>query len=283
MTSPETRQASAQLRAGTRASAVPSALYVKIKDHLRKRILDGRLKPHDQLPSESALIDQFDVSRITVRQALNDLQKEGLIFKLHGKGSFVSKPKADQRLASLQGFAEAMSAAGHEIYNRVTGLRDVPAQATVAEKLGLEPRSRVTEIRRVRFLNRSPISFEVTYVPADIGARLAKADLESRDIFLILENDFGIRARKRRPDDRSGAGGRTRGAPSAYPTRCAGAADRTPDPRRRPAADRFRVSLLPGRCVQISPQHRTKAGDERSSPFMNSRNVAHARGGTHEE
>jgi GntR family transcriptional regulator len=192
MTSPETRQASVQMKAGARANAVPSALYVKIKDHLRKRILDGRLKPHDQLPSESALIEQFDVSRITVRQALNDLQKEGLIFKLHGKGSFVSKPKADQRLASLQGFAEAMSAAGHEIYNQVTGLRDVPATAAVAEKLGLAPRSRVTEIRRVRFLNRSPISFEMTYVPTDIGARLAKADLETRDIFLILENDFGI-------------------------------------------------------------------------------------------
>jgi GntR family transcriptional regulator len=193
MTSPETRQASAQLRAGTRANGIPSALYAKIRDHLRKRILDGRLKPHDQLPSESELIEQFDVSRITVRQALSDLQKEGLIFKLHGKGSFVSKPKADQRLASLQGFAEAMSAAGHEIYNRVASLRNVPAQATVADKLRLAPRSRVTEIRRVRFLNRSPISFEVTYIPSDIGARLAKADLETRDIFLILENDFGIR------------------------------------------------------------------------------------------
>jgi GntR family transcriptional regulator len=193
MTSLENRQASTQLRAGARANAIPSALYVKIKDHLRTRILDGRLKPHDQLPSESALIEQFDVSRITVRQALNDLQKEGLIFKLHGKGSFVSNPKADQRLASLQGFAEAMSAAGHEIYNRLAGLRDVPAQATVADRLQVAPRSRVTEIKRVRFLNRSPISFEVTYLPAEIGARLAKADLETRDIFLILENDFGIR------------------------------------------------------------------------------------------
>jgi GntR family transcriptional regulator len=190
MTSSKTRQAALEL--GAAAAAVPSALYVRIKNHLRDCILDGRLKPHDQLPPESALMEQFDVSRITVRQALNDLQKEGLIFTLHGKGSFVSMPKADQHLTSLQGFAEAMSEAGHEIYNQVTDLRDVAAPAAVAERLGLAPRSPVTEIKRVRFLNRAPISFEVTYVPTDIGARLAKADLKTRDIFLILENDFGI-------------------------------------------------------------------------------------------
>jgi GntR family transcriptional regulator len=73
-----------------------------------------------------------------------------------------------------------------------TGLRDVAAQAAVAERLALAPRSLVTEIKRVRFLNRAPISFEVTYVPTEVGARLAKADLETRDIFLILESDVGI-------------------------------------------------------------------------------------------
>ena len=193
MTSSKTRRSQLHLNADSHLGAVPSALYVKIRDHLRECIMDGRLKPHAQLPPESALIDQFGVSRITVRQALNDLQKEGLIFKLHGKGSFVSKPKTDQHLASLQGFAEAMSAAGHEIYNQVVDLRDIPASPTIAAKLNIAPKSPITEIKRVRFLNRSPISFEVTYVPSDIGARLAKTDLTTRDIFLILENDFGIR------------------------------------------------------------------------------------------
>src|SRR5262245_18634066 len=135
MTSLKTRHSLPQIRADV-PSAVPAALYVKIRDYLRECIMDGRLKPHDQLPPESALIDQFGVSRITVRQALNDLQKEGLIFKLHGKGSFVSAPKADQHLASLQGFAEAMSAAGHEIFNQVVDLRDIPAQPVIAAKLG---------------------------------------------------------------------------------------------------------------------------------------------------
>src|SRR4051794_37228933 len=69
-------------------------LYVQIKDLLRGRILDGSYQPHQQLPSEAEMIAAFKVSRITVRQALGDLENEGLIFRLHGKGTFVSKPKA---------------------------------------------------------------------------------------------------------------------------------------------------------------------------------------------
>ena len=60
------------------------------------------------------------------------------------------------------------------------------------ERLHLSKRAKVTELQRIRFLNREPISLDVTYLPADIGARLAKEDLASRDIFVILENDYGM-------------------------------------------------------------------------------------------
>ena len=90
----------------------PTPLYAQIKDILRARILDGTYQPHQQMPSESEMMAAFGVSRITVRQALTDLQKEGLIFKMHGKGTFVSKPKAFQNLRRLQGFGEAMGRIG---------------------------------------------------------------------------------------------------------------------------------------------------------------------------
>ena len=86
----------------------PTPLYEQIKAILRSRVLDGTYKPHEQLPSESEMMTAFNVSRITVRQALNDLQNEGLVFRIHGKGTFVSKPKAFQDLGRLQGFGEAM-------------------------------------------------------------------------------------------------------------------------------------------------------------------------------
>lgn len=171
-------------------SAAP--LYVQIKDTLRARILDGTYAPHSRMPSEHELCAMFDVSRITVRQALGDLQKEGLLFKLHGKGTFVSKPKAFQNVTSLQGFAEAMSSMGYEIVNQLRSLRTVKADRHLATKLNVPEGAPLVEIHRVRLLNREPVSLEQTWVPEALGKRLAGADLATRDIFLILENDCGI-------------------------------------------------------------------------------------------
>ena len=166
--------------------------YAQIKDALRSRILDGTYAPLGQVPSEHALCAQFGVSRITVRQALGDLQKEGLLYKIHGKGTFVSKPKAVQDVTALQGFAEAMSSMGHEIVNQLRAFRLVPADRLTAEHLRLDEGTPVTEIHRVRFLNREPISLELTWLPEPLGAQLAQADLAARDIFLVLENDCGV-------------------------------------------------------------------------------------------
>lgn len=170
----------------------PVPLYTQIREMLRASILDGTYQPHAQMPSESEMIASFGVSRITVRQALSDLQNEGLIFRIHGKGTFVSKPKAFQDLGRLQGFGEAMRPMGYETYSKLVSLRTVKAAPAVLDKLHLPKTAKVTELKRVRFLNREPISLDVTYVSAAIGARLAKEDLATRDVFVILENDFGM-------------------------------------------------------------------------------------------
>lgn len=170
----------------------PVPLYSQLKELLRTRILDGTYPPHSRMPSESELGKAFDVSRITVRQALGDLQKEGLIFKIHGKGTFVAKPKAFQNVSTLQGLAESMTQMGYEVLNRLRSFKFVLASALVAERLQVEEGSLVTEIKRVRLINREPVSLEVTYLPQAVGEKLEKADLATRDIFLILENDCGI-------------------------------------------------------------------------------------------
>jgi GntR family transcriptional regulator len=169
-----------------------SPLYTQIKDILRTRILEGVYQPHQQMPSESDMTSTFSVSRITVRQALRDLESEGLIFRVHGKGTFVSRPRAFQDLGSLQGFGKAMRQKGYETHSKVLSVRTLRCPPQVQDKLGLPSNSKVTELRRLRFLNREPISVDVSYLPENIGNRLAKADLANRDVFEILENDFQI-------------------------------------------------------------------------------------------
>ncbi|WP_434563484.1 GntR family transcriptional regulator [Pseudomonas sp. R1-6] len=171
-------------------SSVP--LHLQLRDLLRTRILDGEYPQGSQMPSESELGALFRVSRITVRQALGDLQKEGLIFKIHGKGTFVAKPKTFQNVSTLQGLAESMTGRGFEVINRLRSFKFIPADKPVAERLKVAEGDVVAQIKRVRLINREPVSLEMTYLPKDLGERLEKADLVTRDIFLILENDCGL-------------------------------------------------------------------------------------------
>ncbi|ALI09328.1 MULTISPECIES: GntR family transcriptional regulator [Pseudomonas] len=167
-------------------------LHTQLRDVLRARILDGEYPQGGQMPSESELGVLFRVSRITVRQALGDLQKEGLIFKIHGKGTFVAKPKTFQNVSTLQGLAESMTGRGFEVINRLLSFKFIAADKQVAERLKLTEGDTVAQIKRVRLINREPVSLEITYLPKALGERLEKADLVTRDIFLILENDCAL-------------------------------------------------------------------------------------------
>jgi len=150
-------------------SSVP--MHTQIREIVRRRVLDGTYAPHSQMPSESQMMEAFSVSRITIRQALGDLQKEGLIFKVPGKGSFVAKPKAFQNLSRLQGFGEAMGPSGYETFSQVLSMRRVPASDAVARRLQVALGDAVYEIQRLRYLNREPISVDQSYFPLSLGER----------------------------------------------------------------------------------------------------------------
>lgn len=166
--------------------------HAQIRETLRQGIASGIHLPTAKLPSEKELMIHFQVSRITVRQALVELEMEGLIYRVTGKGSFVSKPRPVVDLARLQGFGQTVSELGFETINQVIGLVTMVAPDDIAGQLGLEIGSAVIEIRRIRHVNHDPVSLDITYVPIDPGARLSAADLVSRDISEILETDHGI-------------------------------------------------------------------------------------------
>lgn len=169
----------------------PQPLYLQIKEVLKQRILDGVYRPLQKLASENELMGAFGVSRITVRQALRDLHNEGLVFSAQGKGTFVSKPKATQSLESLQGFEESMQAAGFAASSKLISAASRRPSKEVAAALRLGKKEDVVEVKRVRYLNREPVSIDVSYFPADIGARLITRDLAC-DLFPMLENELGV-------------------------------------------------------------------------------------------
>jgi GntR family transcriptional regulator len=165
-------------------------LYAQVRESLRTQILDGHFDAHERIPSESELTQSFGVSRITVRQALRDLQTAGLIFTVHGKGTFASKPKATQNVEKLQGFEEAMTALGYATSAQTIGVREVSPTSAVRAALKLGPTELVVEVKRVRYLDALPVSLDTSYFPLEIGRRLQGQDL-TRDIFSLLENELG--------------------------------------------------------------------------------------------
>jgi GntR family transcriptional regulator len=181
--------------AGTFAASArdnPMPLHTRIREDLRSQIARGVFAPRQRLDSEAQLMRRYGVSRITVRQALQTLEQQGLIVKVAGKGSFVAPEKPSQDLTQLQGLAEAMTPQGHLIRNRVLAVRHESADAALALRLGLALGEPVVHLRRVRLADGVPLSLDLTWLPAAEGERIAQGDLVRRDVFVLLEQELGL-------------------------------------------------------------------------------------------
>lgn len=173
----------------TAPNALP--LHARIREALRAGIAQRRWAD-GKLPSEAELMQQYGVSRITVRQALQALEHQGLVVKVQGKGTYVAPPKPFQHLGRLQGFAEAMHAQGHSIENLVLAIERQSATPAHAQALQLDEGAPLTFLKRLRRLDGRPVSLDCTWLPRALGDRVAEADLAHRDVFLILEQDLGV-------------------------------------------------------------------------------------------
>jgi GntR family transcriptional regulator len=170
----------------------PLPLYHQVQDILRRRIVHGKLRPGDQLPTEAELAAQFQISRTTVRLALDALRRDGLLYRRAGKGTFVTEPRIEQELTRLTGFVEDMLALGRQATARVVDIREVAADDVVGERLGVAAGATVVRLERVRLADGEPLSLDVTYLPLEIGRQIATEDLAVHPIFSLLEDRYGI-------------------------------------------------------------------------------------------
>lgn len=142
------------------------------------------------LPHEDVLATDYQVSRNTVRHALDLLRAEQLVERLPGVGTVVVAEKYSHGLDRLMGLAETLREHG-QVSNEVRTMGPVAAPAPVAERLRLPTGTDVLYIERLRRLNGLPLSLDLTYLPLDIGSELIGADLENTDVFRLLEQITG--------------------------------------------------------------------------------------------
>ncbi len=174
--------------------------YRQIAAALREAITAERLAPGDRLPSESELVERYDVARMTARQAIQELRTEGLVVAEHGRGVFVRAAPVVRRLASER-FARwhrQQGKAAFSVEAETTGytarvdrikVYEAPVPAKIAERLGLAPGETVV-IRDRRYLaNKEPIESAISYVPVDLarGTAIAQPDSGPGGIYARLE------------------------------------------------------------------------------------------------
>jgi GntR family transcriptional regulator len=158
----------------TAAAYVPQ--YRRIEQALRERI--SRLRPGERLPSDLELCEEFGVSRMTARNAMQRLAEEGLVAREPGRGSFVAEPPAHRRANRLMTFSQEMRRRGLRPTSRVLVQVIRPSTPDEAASLGVQPTEPIVHLRRLRSADGAPIAIESTVLVGSCAAAVMTADLE---------------------------------------------------------------------------------------------------------
>jgi GntR family transcriptional regulator len=172
----------------------PLPYYHQLKQLLVADIAERGLKAGNRLPGDHELCAMYDVSRTVVRQALTELEYEGVIERFKGRGTYVAPPKTSEGLVqSLTGLFEDVRARGGNLRSELRRREIVPADDQVALALEIAVGDPVVEIERLRFVDGEPWTLNVTQLPASIGKPLLHEDLVETSLYELLEQKYGVR------------------------------------------------------------------------------------------
>ncbi len=173
-------------------------MYMRIQQYIRRQIESGEWPADSPVPTEAELTEKFNVSRITVTTALRELAKEGLIYRVQGKGTYVARQEKAPgifEIARLIGFADTLESTQLPGEHRLEGsVLDYPKKEA-ADILQLDPDQKTFIISRNKYTNGVPIVAERLYYPDYIFSGLSREKIENEHVSLLLA-DLGIETGK---------------------------------------------------------------------------------------
>jgi GntR family transcriptional regulator len=167
-------------------------LYLQIKEHLLAKIDAGAWPEESMIPTESELCGEYGVSKITVREAIKLLVREGRLSRIAGKGTFITPQKIEQRLNRFFSFTRWAQQNGLEPASRILKVETLPADVHIARHLDIPEREPVTRIERLRLGNSEPLMLECIWIPASLCPDIHLHDLSNVPLNDILQNVYGI-------------------------------------------------------------------------------------------
>lgn len=172
----------------------PVPYYYQLEQMLREKIENGKWKPGDNLPPEAELCTTFRVSRTVVRQALNKLCQDGIVYKEKGRGTFVAKPKLQEKfLQRTYGFYQEMKERGLRVESKVLKHELVDPPTRIRILLKLTEGQKIVKTSRLRSVNKELIMATTTYVRSDLCPGLEKEDLTNRSLYQLLWDKYRLK------------------------------------------------------------------------------------------
>lgn len=168
--------------------------YYQLAIILRQQIENGDYQPHDAIPSERHLEDRYNLSRPTIRQSIDLLARQGYLYRVHGKGTFVSPPKLQKGILELTSFSEDMRKRGLKPGHKILEFDYVlPDNQTTRQLEITDPNKKVLRIKRLRFGDDIPIGIQDSYLDLEKSQTITREEMgESGSIYAILQEKYGI-------------------------------------------------------------------------------------------
>lgn len=173
------------------ASASP--LYLQVVGDLRRRIETGEFSISGVLPSESALCKEYDVSRATIRRAIQTLVDDDVLDSRHGKGTFIKQPKITSSLSAFKGFTYFCRENNIDTSSQVLALQEAEPPVSVRRHLRMEEGEMAVYLKRVRSIDHVPAMIEHIYLPAREFSFLLGIDMDNVSLYQTIERETGMR------------------------------------------------------------------------------------------
>ncbi|MBS4218471.1 transcriptional regulator PhoB [Bacillus sp. FJAT-49711] len=170
--------------------ATPQPLYMQIRQMLKNNIQDGTYKQDEQIPTEAELCEMYNVSRITIRKAIEELVKEGLLTRIPRRGTFVTTNKFQNELLSVSGFSEFSHQLGMIPNSRILKSEVIPASEDIAEHLSIEVGSPILELERLMYVNDRPLFYDIAHYSLIRFPDLEKKITGNESTYKIFSEDY---------------------------------------------------------------------------------------------
>lgn len=169
----------------------PIPLHHQVRNYLLSCLENGELQPGQQLLHEREYATRFGLSLAPIRQAILDLVKEGYLYRVPGRGTFVHEEKVEEKISILSSFSESMQAKGLNVVLHVIKLSLDKAPSHLRTVCGLE-NQQVVSLQRVAFVENKAIALLISYLPAQLVPGLETQDLNGQSLYKVIEERYGI-------------------------------------------------------------------------------------------